>query len=111
MTGRILGKIYIGLVLLFLYAPIGVLVALSFNSSKSRVIWGGFTLKWYVTLFESSAIMSAFGTTMALAVLSAAAACIIGLTASLGIYSMRKRGFKVMMFFTNIPSVWAVSLS
>ena len=103
MIGKALGKIYIVLVVLFMYAPIMVLIALSFNASKSRVIWGGFTLKWYRTLFESSAIISAIGTTLLLALLSAAIACIIGLTASLGIYAMKKRDYKIMLFFTNIP--------
>lgn len=103
MIGRSLGKIYIGLVLLFLYAPIMVLVALSFNSSRSRVIWSGFTFDWYRTLFENRAIMNAFGTTIGLAVASAAIASVIGLLAAVGIYSMRLRGRQVMLFFTDIP--------
>ena len=103
MIGKILGKTYIGLVMLFLYAPILVLIALSFNSSRSRVVWDGFTLRWYRTLFESSAIMKAFGTTMALAFLSALIATVIGLFAALGIYSMKKRDYRIMLFFTNIP--------
>ncbi len=103
MIGKALGKIYITIILVFLYAPIMVLIALSFNDSRSRVVWSGFTFKWYRTLFESSAIMNAFGTTIGLAVLSAAIASLIGLFAALGIYSMRQRGAKVMLFFTNIP--------
>lgn len=103
MTGKILGKIYIALILVFLYAPIGVLIALSFNSSRSRVVWEHFTLKWYYTLFDSSRIMNAFALTIGLAVLSALIATIIGLFASVGIHSMRARDVKIMMFFTNIP--------
>ena len=103
MIGKSLGKIYIGLILLFMYTPIFILVALSFNASRSRVIWGGFTLNWYKTLFNSNAIMEAFGTTLALAFLSAAIACVIGLFASIGIYSMRRRNYKIMLFFTDIP--------
>ena len=98
-----LGKLYIGLVILFMYVPIFVLVTLSFNASRSRVVWGGFTLKWYRTLFESSAIMEAFATTLVLAVASAAISCIIGLLASVGIFAMRRRDYKIMLFFTNIP--------
>ncbi len=103
MMRKAIGKVYIALILIFLYAPIMVLVALSFNDSRSRVVWSGFTLKWYRKLFDSSAIMSAFGTTISLALLSAAVASVIGLFAALGIYSMRARGAKVMLFFTNIP--------
>ena len=96
-------KIYIGLIILFMYAPIMVLVTLSFNSSRSRVVWGGFTLKWYRTLLDSSQIMGALKTTLALAVLSAAVATVIGLLAAIGIYAMRVRGQRTMLFFTNIP--------
>lgn len=103
MIAKSLGKIYIGLVLIFMYAPIMVLIALSFNASRSRVVWSGFTLKWYRTLFESTAIMNAFGTTMGLAVLSAAIASVIGLFAAMGIYAMKRKGYRVMLFFTNIP--------
>ena len=103
MIGKTLGKIYIGLILVFMYTPILVLIALSFNDSRSRVVWGGFTLKWYRTLFDNSSIMSAFGTTAALAFVSAAVASLIGLFAAIGIYSMKKRSVKVMLFFTNIP--------
>ncbi|MCR5672342.1 MAG: ABC transporter permease [Lachnospiraceae bacterium] len=103
MIGKTLGKIYMGLIILFMYAPILVLITLSFNSSRSRVVWGGFTFKWYRTLFENSTIMNAFAMTMLLAVLSAGVATVIGLFAALGIYTMRKREYKVMLFFTNIP--------
>ena len=101
--GKTIGKIYIGLVIVFLYAPIMVLIALSFNDSRSRVVWSHFTLRWYRTLFENTAIMNAFGTTMVLAVASAAIASMIGLFAAMGIYAMRRRSFRVMIFFTNIP--------
>ena len=50
---------YLVLVLIFLYAPILVMMVLSFNSSKSRSQWGGFTLKWYTQMFESATIMDA----------------------------------------------------
>ena len=43
-------KFYLALIIAFLYIPIAVLVVLSFNDSRSRVVWGGFTLEWYKTL-------------------------------------------------------------
>ncbi len=105
MIGKTLRKIYIGLVILFMYAPIMVLIVLSFNNSRSRVVWGGFTLKWYSALFSSSSYMNAFYTTIILAVLSAGIATVIGLAAALGITAMRKRNVQIMLFFTNIPLV------
>ena len=47
-------KIYIALIILFLYAPIGTLMVLSFNASKTRSKWGGFTFKWYAALFRKA---------------------------------------------------------
>ena len=52
-------RVYIGLIMLFLYAPIITLIVLSFNASRSRAKWGGFTLDWYRALFENEAIMQA----------------------------------------------------
>ncbi|MCR5774043.1 MAG: ABC transporter permease [Lachnospiraceae bacterium] len=100
---RILGKIYVGLILIFLYAPILVLIVLSFNSSRSRVVWGGFTLKWYGSLLKSTTIMNALWTTFLLAVLSALISTVLGLFGALGIYSMKKRSYRIMLFGTKIP--------
>ena len=55
-----LKKAYIFLIIFFLYAPIATLIVMSFNASKSRAKWGGFTLKWYASLFQDSEILSAF---------------------------------------------------
>lgn len=105
MIKNVLGKIYLWLIFIFLYSPIAVLIVLSFNNSKSRVVWGGFTFKWYKTLFTSSQIMNAFGTTIILALGSSLIASVIGLAASLGIFAMRKKSYQVTMFFTNLPLI------
>lgn len=103
MVKNFFGKIYIALILIFLYAPIAVLIALSFNNSKSRAHWGGFTVKWYQTLFSSSTIMDALRMTLLLAFLSALIATLIGLIGAIGIDAMKKRNFQIMMGLTNIP--------
>ena len=64
--------IYSCLIFVFLYAPIAVLIIYSFNASKSRGTWGGFSLKWYAELFSNSDIMQALITTLTIAVISAA---------------------------------------
>ena len=56
-------RIYLAVIFLFLYLPFLVLIVLSFNNSKSRVVWGGFTLKWYASCFTDETIMNAFVTT------------------------------------------------
>ena len=95
--------IYIGLIGVLLYAPILVLIVLSFNNSRSRVVWGGFTLDWYSKLFSNSQIKEALITTVILALASAVFAVLIGVPGALGIHALRKRSYKVMMGLTNIP--------
>ena len=97
------GKIYLTLVLVFLYAPIATLMILSFNSSKSRSHWGGFTLDWYLELFSNEEIMAAFRTTVILAFLSALIATILGTAACTGMQYMKRRGRSIIMGITNIP--------
>lgn len=65
-------RIYIALIFIFLYAPIVTLMVLSFNASKTRAKWGGFTLKWYYELFQNSIILEALYNTLLIAFLSAA---------------------------------------
>lgn len=96
-------RIYLFLIFLFLYLPTVVLIVLSFNNSKSKVHWGGFTLNWYKRLFSSSSIMEAFYTTIFITLASALIATLLGTLAALGIDAMKKRGQAVMLGATNIP--------
>lgn len=96
-------KIYIGLIFIFLYAPIVTLMVLSFNKSRSRAKWGGFTFQWYSELFQNEVILEALYTTLLIAFLSAAVATVIGTIACVSIHGMRKKSRAVMMGITNIP--------
>lgn len=100
---KALKRIYVGLIFLFLYAPMFTLIVFSFNESKSRAKWGGFTFKWYGKLFTNDDVLSAFGNTMLIALLSALIATVIGTIAALGINRMKKFGKSVVMGITNIP--------
>lgn len=84
-------KIYIALIFIFMYAPIATLVVLSFNASKTRAKWGGFTTKWYTQLFSNSEIMQALYNTLLIALLSAVFATLIDTIAALSIQGMKKR--------------------
>ena len=97
------GRISMGLVFLFLYAPIFVLIVFSFNNSKSRTVWQGFTLKWYAELFRDSQIMNSLYTTLLVALLSAAIATVAGTFASIGFYNMKRRVREPLMTVNNIP--------
>lgn len=103
MVKKCASRIYIFLIFAFLYLPIIVLIALSFNNSKTKVVWGGFTLRWYTSCFQDEKIMSAFVTTLQITFLSAIIATLIGTLAALGINAMRKRNQTIYLGATNIP--------
>ena len=88
---KIIQRIYLIFIFVLLYAPILTLVVLSFNNSRTRAKWGGFTTKWYVSMFENSAIMDALYNTLLVGVLSAFIATLLGLTAAISINKMRRR--------------------
>ncbi len=96
-------RIYIGLIFLFLYAPIVTLIVLSFNASRTRAKWGGFTLKWYMELFGNAVIMQALWNTLSIALLSALAATLIGTITCIAMQKMKRRNRTILMGITNIP--------
>lgn len=103
MIKKTLSNIYLVLIFLFLYLPLFVLMTLSFNDSKSKVIWGGFTLKWYSRCFKSETIMNAFFTTIQITLLAALLSTILGTLAAIGISSMKKKSKTIYLGATNIP--------
>jgi len=97
------GKFYTGLIMLFLYAPIFVLVVFSFNSTRSRTVWTGFSLEWYRRLFTDSNVLDAFYTTIAVSLIAAAIATIAGTLAAVGFFNMRSRWRTPLVQINNIP--------
>lgn len=100
---RLFKRGYLALVLLFLYVPIIVLILQSFNAGVSRAKWDGFSFRWYEALFRDPSIISALYTTVTIALLSAAAATVLGTLAAIGIHAMQRHPQNVMMTMTNIP--------
>lgn len=98
-------RFYMVLILLFLYAPIMVLIAFSFNSSRTMAKWSGFTLDWYAQLFKDSIIMDSLWVTISVAVLSSVIAVIIGVLAAIGIQNCRKGVRSLMVNVTYIPMI------
>ncbi|MFQ5985231.1 MAG: ABC transporter permease [Alphaproteobacteria bacterium] len=104
--GRLL-KVHIGLVYLFLYGPIAVLVALSFNKSGMPTAWGGFSAKWYLELVQNEAILSSVVNTLIVAVNSTIVSTAIGTLLALGLEQGRRSTFLDGMVFVPmiIPDV------
>lgn len=97
------GKIYMALVFIFMYAPIILLMIFSFNDSKSRSVWNGFSLRWYKMLFNDSEIIHAIQVTLTVSVCAAVISTVLGTAAAIGIVNMRKYPRKLAMSVNNIP--------
>ena len=100
---RIPSRVFTVLVYLFLYAPIVLLIVFSFNATKSNRVWGGFSLQWYLELFQNDRLLGAVRTTVILSVLAAVIATVLGTAAAIGFYSMRRRARSVCLSVNNIP--------
>ncbi len=89
---RAVSRAYQGLVYLLLYLPIVVLVAFSFNDSRSSLAWRGFTTDWYVKLIEDGDLLVAAGNSAIVALLAATCATVVGTLTALALYRYRFRG-------------------
>ena len=100
---KVFGRIYVLIIMLFLYLPIFALIVLSFNDAKSMSVWKGFSLRWYEELLGSKIMMGAILNTFSIAILAALIATIIGTLAVLGMAAMKQRTENVLMGINNIP--------
>ncbi|MDR7857026.1 ABC transporter permease [Tissierella sp.] len=103
MVNKGIKKLYTFLIFLFLYAPIIVLIVFSFNDSKSRGVWAGFTLKWYVELFKDAEILKALYNTFLIATLSTIISTILGTFAAIGIFNLPGLNKKIALNLNYLP--------
>ena len=101
----LLQRTYIILIFCFMYLPIAVMIAFSFNESKSRANFTGFTLDWYKSLFQNEMILSALGLSLVLALMSSVAATVLGTLATIGIHSMSRRSQLIVNNISYVPVV------
>ena len=102
---RIAERIYLAIIFIFMYAPIAALIVLSFNSSKSRAKWGGFTFGWYANLISDEAVRDALINTLIIAVLATLFSTLIGTFTCIAMKGMKRRYRTVIMGVTNIPMI------
>ena len=100
-----LKKLYLLLILIFMYAPIAVMIVFSFNESRQLGHWTGFSLKWYEQLFNNSQIMSALMYTVVVALLAAVIATVVGTITAIGLHGYGKFSKSLIMNITYIPVV------
>ena len=100
---RTFRAIWMALVLIFLYAPILVMIGLSFNASVSRSQWAGFTLKWYGELFRDPVILGALRTTLEVAVVATVASTVIGTLGAIGMHAMSAGMANLLVTVSYLP--------
>lgn len=103
MIKNAIKRIYVAFIFIFLYAPIATLMILSFNASKTRAKWGGFTLTWYQALFLNEEIMQALFNTLLIALIASITATLIGTIACISIMNLKKYTRTIIIGITNIP--------
>ncbi|MDY3906024.1 MAG: ABC transporter permease [Lawsonibacter sp.] len=100
---RIGSRLFMGLVFLFLYAPILLLIIFSFNAGNSSVVWKGFSFRWYAELFQNRIIMSSVYTTLLVSLLATIIATVAGTFAAIGFFTMDRRLRRPLMVVNDIP--------
>ena len=96
-------RVSMGLVFLFLYAPILLLIVFSFNAGNSNAVWEGFSFHWYTELFRDRIIMRSVYTTLLVSLLATVIATIAGTFSAIGFYSLRRRARNTLSTVNNIP--------
>ncbi|MEG1073551.1 MAG: ABC transporter permease [Ruthenibacterium sp.] len=85
--------------------PIAVLIVFSFNESKSRTVFTGFTFKWYQNLFHNDMILKSLLVSLVIAFVSATIATVLGTMAAIGINSMKKRTRSAILSASYVPVI------
>lgn len=99
-------KIYTALIMIFLFAPIAILLVFSFNESKSLSVMSGFSFHWYKELFKDTETIQAVSNTLILAVSASLISTVMGTAAAVGINKLRSRFMRTAMdSVTNIPMI------
>ncbi len=91
---RALGWLHVPLWLgyVFLYLPIAVVVVMSFNASRNLFVWRGFSLDWYVSLFQNRAMLEGLGNTLIVAASVTAISTALGTLLAVGIHRYTRGG-------------------
>jgi len=82
-------RVWLALVTVFLYAPLIILMAFSFNDDKRIIVWRGFTLDWYAKVFGDADLIAAFGNSLTIAAISTLFSVILGAFTALLLWRFR----------------------
>ena len=103
---KLSSKIFTALILIFLFAPIVILLVFSFNASKSLSVMSGGSLYWYRELFRDAETLGAVRNTLVLAISAAVISTVMGTAAAVGIHRLRSKAMRAAYdTVTNIPMI------
>ena len=101
-----MSKVYTALIMIFLFAPIAILLFFSFNEAKSLSVFSGFSLNWYRELMKDAETLGAVRNTLILALSASVVSTVMGTAAAVGINRMRNKYLRATMdTVTNIPMI------
>ena len=101
-----MAKVYTALIMVFLFAPILILLIFSFNSAKSLSVMQGFSLHWYYELFRDAETLGAVRNTLVLALSASVISTILGTAAAVGMDRLRNKLYHAALdTVTNIPMI------
>ena len=95
--------VYLALGLVIIYLPIALVILYSFTESKISSVWGGFSLKWYRTLFADKAMFQALGNSLILGLSASLAAGVVGTLGAVGFDRVRPRSRRLIEYLTSLP--------
>jgi spermidine/putrescine transport system permease protein len=104
LVGRLLAA-WTGLVFVFFYLPIAILILFSFNESKLNIVWTGFTLRWYETLWQDSVLVRTLQNSLIVAVATTAISVVLGTAGAWLLYRYRYRASSLLETLVFLPMI------
>lgn len=89
--------------LVFLYLPIAVLVAFSFNASRLNIVWHGFTFEWYRAAWSDAELMRSLGNSVFVATVTTLLSTILGTAGAWSMHRYRFRGARLWQALVYLP--------
>jgi spermidine/putrescine transport system permease protein len=91
-TKRLWMRSWVAVTMIFLYAPLVILIAFSFNDSKRNIVWRGFTLKYYEKVLDNDSLMLALGNSLTIAFLTMVVSVVLGALTAVMLWRFRFPG-------------------
>ena len=98
-------RAWLVMVVVYLYAPLLTLMVFSFNNSRRNIVWRGFTLDYYVKVFQDTDLLTAFGNSLTIAAISTLVSVILGALTAITLWRFRFPGKAALEGALALPIV------